>query len=430
MVDVGIVVEAASALLLVGLGVAVLFVRPLRPPAVAFALFSILWGLVVVLVNSTELFPNISEPLFYASAVADLGTIGALVWLTLVFPQRPEAKDRRAFWTAGLVAGAGVATVLWLTYAGLGHFAELEPDLYSTGFLTFVLVYPFFMGSLLYAILLWTLRFLTVPVADRIQRGQYALAVAALVSWVGFFAGTGPDPSVSPRVAIQTREPVIVALAGLPLAVLFLVAATWLYAQSKSPGDRVPRNMAWFVLGMPLLGLLYSYMEPWGAFALTRVLATALLAIGILRFQMLSLDVKIRWTVSRSTVAVVIVAVFVGVQTFVSEYFTDAVGLLGGAAAAAVLVFAIAPLQRAADRVAAKAVPGGESGLFKTKQIEEAYRKAVRMVVRDGVVSPDEEVELAGLADSLGLSAARAMEIRQEVSKRRPQGAGGDREDR
>lgn len=419
MVDFAAAVEPASGLLLVGLGVAVLFVRPLRRRAVAFALFSILWGLSIVLVNLMGIADN-AQPVFYATAAVDLGTTGALIWLAFLFPRRPEAKDRPAFWTASLVAIAAGGTAFFMTLASLSELRGLEPALYSTGFVAFVLVYPVFLGSLLYAILLWTLRFLSVPISDRIQRGQYALAVAALVSWVGVLAGHGPDAKVSPRVAMQTQDPFIIVLAGAPLVVLIGAAGVWLYAHYKSPGDAVPRNMAWFVLAMPLLGLLYSYVEPWGAFALTRVLATVLLAIGILRFQMLSLEVKLRWTVSRTTLGAVFIAVFFAASEGAAAIFSEAWGTGIGITVAALLVFAIAPLQRLADRLASAAVPNP----FPAADLSEDerlgfYRQIAMDVWVDGSVGRKERAILDNAARRLELADDVVMRIEREAARAR-----------
>ena len=296
--------EAASGLLLVALGAIVLWVRPRGPTQLAFGTFSIFWGSDIVLINIALLELEYTEALLYAATVTSTAAAASLVWLTTRFPRPATRSDRFAFVTAGAV-GVGFALIgtgSTITYqiANPGALPELEPVLYSTGFMAFLLAHPFFMGSLLYAILLWTLRYLTAPEPDGRTRRQYALATAALVSWVGFIAGYGPDDKVSPRLGFRTGDPFVLALTVPPLLVLCAVAVIWLYAQHRVGDARIGRNMAWFVLAVPVLGLLYSFMEPWGAFALTRVLATALLAIGILRFRMLSLDFKIRWTVSRS----------------------------------------------------------------------------------------------------------------------------------
>ncbi len=416
MVDVSVLFEAGSGFLLVGLGVLVLLVRPRRRPAVAFAMFSILWGMDAFLSNTAFVGLDGFELVLYAATVAQVGAAASLVWLTTMFPRSATRRERGAFWAAGVV-GAAIALVLTLgIWLARHRFPELEPTLYSTGLLAFVLTYPIFLGALLYAIVLWTLRYIHVPDDDGRARRQYALAAAALVSWVGFVTGHGPSDTVSIRIGIQSQDGFILLLTGLPMLILLGVAATWLYAQHAAPDGRIGRNMAWFVLSVLLLGVLYSYVEPWGAFALTRLLATALLAIGILRFQMLSLDVKIRWTVSRSTVAAAFIVVFFaaseGAQAFFGDQFQNE---YLGIAAAAFLVVALVPLQRVADRVALRAVPGSGAGLFRPQQLEKAYRDAVRLALRDHAVTPEEEVQLAELADALGISAARAMRIRQEV---------------
>lgn len=87
---------------------------------------------------------------------------------------------------------------------------------------------------------------------------------------------------------------------------------------------------------------------------------------------------------------------------------------------AALLVFAISPLQRFADRFAAKAVPGGaEAGAA----AEEQFRGLVEATLADGEITPDEERHLRKKAEELGLKATRAYDLRREVEE---EDAGGE----
>lgn len=92
-----------------------------------------------------------------------------------------------------------------------------------------------------------------------------------------------------------------------------------------------------------------------------------------------------------------------------------------GLLAAGLLVFALSPLQRWADRFAAKAVPGGaEAG----QAAEARYREVVEMALADGELTREEERRLAEKAESLGLSPTRAFELRESVAD---EDAGGER---
>lgn len=149
------------------------------------------------------------------------------------------------------------------------------------------------------------------------------------------------------------------------------------------------------------------------------VVTPLVLAHAILKHQMLDIDVKARWGVSKGTLAGIFVAAFFVVSEGAQAIFEDFVGneLLGILAAGA-LVFAIAPLQRLADQVAARTVPSEEDGLRSPRgvdSVEAAYRAAVRAALRDEVLTRREEHHLAEVADNLGLSSKRALEIREEI---------------
>jgi uncharacterized membrane protein YebE (DUF533 family) len=83
------------------------------------------------------------------------------------------------------------------------------------------------------------------------------------------------------------------------------------------------------------------------------------------------------------------------------------------------LVFALAPLQRVADRVATAAVPLAAAAAVPVAASDvahaRAYRAAVRAALADGDVTRDEEAHLADVAQELGIGAADALRLRREV---------------
>lgn len=87
--------------------------------------------------------------------------------------------------------------------------------------------------------------------------------------------------------------------------------------------------------------------------------------------------------------------------------------------AAGLLLFAIAPLQRVADKVANVALPNvAEPTAVAARPAAEradAYRGAVRMALADGVVTKAEERALAQLAQALQLGPREAFDLREGV---------------
>ena len=153
-------------------------------------------------------------------------------------------------------------------------------------------------------------------------------------------------------------------------------------------------------------------------YAVWRLVPAALLAYAVLRGQIPGLDVKVRWGMSRGSVAAAFVAAFFvageGAQILFGQG-NEWVGLL----AAGALVFALAPLQRAAERLAERAVPvAAPSGAAAIRpRGAELYRRSLRFALRDGRIAPEEELHLFEVAEELGLTAGDAMRLRQEVER-------------
>ncbi|MBI4394017.1 MAG: hypothetical protein HY556_09520 [Euryarchaeota archaeon] len=87
------------------------------------------------------------------------------------------------------------------------------------------------------------------------------------------------------------------------------------------------------------------------------ILFVLLVSYGIVRTHLFDVDLKIKWTIKQSTVAAAFIAVFFIASEAAQAFFAGSLGPYVGIVAAGALVFALAPLQRAADRVANAAMP-------------------------------------------------------------------------
>ncbi len=157
------------------------------------------------------------------------------------------------------------------------------------------------------------------------------------------------------------------------------------------------------------LGSLLALASPQIAYNILRAAGILVLAASALKGQMIGLDRKLRFGISKSAVAAIFVAVFFvaseGAQAFFGDRFQNE---YFGIAAAGALVFAIAPIMRMADRFAAAAVPVAFDA-------EAIFRDSLRMALKDGRVDPDEDISLASQAEQLGISPRRMMELRREA---------------
>ena len=141
-----------------------------------------------------------------------------------------------------------------------------------------------------------------------------------------------------------------------------------------------------------------------------------LTAYGVASSNLLDIDLRVKWTLARGTVAAVFIAVFFVVseaaQTFLSESLGPWIGLLATGA----LVLVLSPLQRAGERFADAALPSvqdtPEYRSFRTLQI---YGEALSDALADGQISPVERAILRRLAKSLDIDPAVAAELEAEV---------------
>ena len=152
-------------------------------------------------------------------------------------------------------------------------------------------------------------------------------------------------------------------------------------------------------------------------YATAPLVFSVVLAYGILRTQLFDIDLRLKWTLSHGTVAAVFLGVFFVVATITSEFLTGRYGFALGGAAAGMLLFALAPLQRFAERLSDRAMPRvQDTAEYRTVRKREVYRATVEGAMQDGVVSDRERDMLARLQDQLGLSGTEAREIEQEAS--------------
>jgi len=203
------------------------------------------------------------------------------------------------------------------------------------------------------------------------------------------------------------------------LLAMAIICVTWLWATTKHDAA-FARNVALLCAGLPLSGLLTSAYIDSGAYGFgygaLRIVAIVTFSYALLRAQLFDIDIKLKWTVRRGTVAAAFVGVFFvvseGAQTFLSAQMGPVAGLL----AAGGLVFAIAPLQRAADSLADRAMPGVvDNAEYRLVRKYEVYRAAVDSALVEGDISPKERGMLATFASELGLTPKEMHDVEREA---------------
>ncbi|MGQ0536050.1 MAG: hypothetical protein ACT4PT_08250 [Methanobacteriota archaeon] len=163
------------------------------------------------------------------------------------------------------------------------------------------------------------------------------------------------------------------------------------------------------------LGLTTPFMEQAGYQTLI-VGFYLLLAYGILRHQLFDIDLKLKWTIRRGTVAAAFVAVFFAASELAQSYFAARGGLVVGIVAAAALVFALQPLHRFADRISDAAMPNvRDTEEYRLVKKREVYRAAVESAAWDGTITERERDVLATLQEQLGIRPTEARALERDV---------------
>ena len=137
---------------------------------------------------------------------------------------------------------------------------------------------------------------------------------------------------------------------------------------------------------------------------------------AILKAQVFDVDLRIKWGLRRGTLVGAFLAVFFVVNAMVQQ-FLEGYGVILGGAAVGLMLFAVRPIERMADRMADHAMPRvQDTHEYRTVRKREVYRAAVDSALEDGGdISPKERGMLATLQDQLGIGARDAHDIEREA---------------
>jgi hypothetical protein len=283
---------------------------------------------------------------------------------------------------------------------------------------------------------------LTRPLRQAWVIATLFVAAALFAIYYGFDAGNEllvlPDLDVFGGWAFTIRGPIVIAGAFRIVAFTFAVVCA-LVGVLRAPPRSVGRSRAvayatafgvldvTFALGnAPAFATLLDVPLPasnaitifviipfFGTLA--SFVAIGLLVRALLRQQLFGFDLKVKWTLRRGTLVVIILGAFFVVSALAEQYLQQFGWVLGGVAVGA-LLFALRPIERAIDRMADRAMPrttGTPEYLAARKH--EIYRAALEEATRDGSVSVKERRLLLRLASDLGIPAEDAARLEGDV---------------
>jgi hypothetical protein len=245
------------------------------------------------------------------------------------------------------------------------------------------------------------------------------LAAQPLVIWIGF-PGTA-------AMFLSFGEELQAAFALVLSASAPCVAIAWTLASRglEPPASRWARNVVLSFVTIAVVALAFDAFTDGtptflGLNGLTRLLGALALAYVVLRHNLFDLDVKVKWTLSRGTVAAVFLAVFFVVAQLAQNFLSERYGWALGGAAAGLLLFAIAPIQRAAERLSDKAMPGvrPENPAYVLRRKRETYRNAYATAWADGTMTPKDVRMLHQVREALGLPEKDILAIEREWTRK------------
>ena len=138
----------------------------------------------------------------------------------------------------------------------------------------------------------------------------------------------------------------------------------------------------------------------------------AMTAYGIAVYHLFDIELRIKWTLERGTMAAAFIAVFFVVSEGAATFLSDRLGTLAGLLATGVLVFALAPLQRSAERLANAALPAvQDTPEYRAYRRFQIYGEALAEARSSGPVTPVGRLALERLRESLGMDEADAAEL-------------------
>ncbi len=275
---------------------------------------------------------------------------------------------------------------------------------------------------------------LVQPFRSRVALVVLGTASVAVAAWVILSPSTFIGPLYRPAWAtwnFEFRPPGVRLVQLQAVASLFGLAASLIAYVRATPGTAARSRARWFALAFGLRDLfnvvvwtLYPAIRRisfWGDFlanigpALVSILYVALLAYGVLRFQLFDLDLKLKFALQQGTVgAVIATAFFAGSELL--ESVVPVHGTLLGLAAAGIIVLLVRPLQRLAERFADRVMGGISSrpGYLEDRK-HEVYRAALEGALEDGAVSERERGILARVREQLSIPVATAERLEREV---------------
>lgn len=422
--------EVVNGLLMLALAAVVLYVGPKQRVNRALALLLVIRGILNVGLG----FAESGGPATLAWRVTWYYIVAmpfALLWFFHVYRVTYAGGAEQSWIAPSLVAAVVLLEVAyWRSDARAGDLGAAAPFLLLAA--SFYMLYGFL--ALAFArdhakfaaeprgasLLPMSLGFGLLPLFTGVSLGGRLIARIVDETILDFL----PDTAAAGALGLPWTAALVVGLPFLVGGALAGQAARLLVAATTGRA-RVRTRAVTAAAALTGLVPLAFVGDPATGFLLARVLDVAwtvafpvLLTYALLRHQVFDIDLRVKGTIRQSTLAAVFLGVFFVVSAAAQELLTESYGWAAGGLAAGLLVFALAPLQGFAHRVANAALPGVKTvGEMTRDERATLYRDQLLLAYADGAVDRSERVLLDGLRERLGLSVDDAHRIEREVTR-------------
>ncbi len=146
------------------------------------------------------------------------------------------------------------------------------------------------------------------------------------------------------------------------------------------------------------------------------IIYVPLVAYGMLRVHLFDIDLRIKRTLRRSTIAAAFVAAFFLVSESVGIFLSDQLGNVVGLLCTAALIFFLDPIQRAAARFSDTAMPRTHATPeYATYRKLQVYEAAVQAALEEGGISERQRRVLDSLISSLDIDVQAAGQLERDA---------------
>lgn len=360
-----------------------------------------------------------------SGAVAFVGVMAVISLLAalLVYSGRPRhAMNRLLALALFFQASAGAIRGLTLLHdvpSRVGGDAVGLSVVFFVAALSWIMLYLLFLGTLRTPVS-WPLRTRT---GRFLIIGYWTVVGAWAILWPVDFVTPNTSAPPSPFITVPV---LVVSIWGLLVAIQMWQRSTPLTLERRQATAFLVafgiRDLSLAIFGGFAIAALFGPVSSTAASVLpplpsvANLVSALLLTYGILSTQLLDIDLKIKWGIRRGTLLTIFVAAFLATTEIVSEVVTNEQGIWVGLAVTMMLVLALGPLQRVADKVADRAMPGvHDTPEYRSLRRTEIYEAAVRSALVDGVVTDREQDVLATLADKLALTSVEVLAVERSI---------------